>query len=159
LSVRCGLLDVSQTYSPPRTPTRIIVLYTTQRLLGLDSFIEFLKPIYIYDRLCGLVVRVLGYRSGGPGSIPGTTRKKVVGLERGPLSIVSTTEELLARKSRGSGIENQDYSRRGFITLTTWLYPQKLILTSLTGGVSLVGIIRSRIQATEFSFSFLPSVR
>jgi hypothetical protein len=26
------------------------------------------------DRLCGLVVRVLGYRSGDPGSIPGTTR-------------------------------------------------------------------------------------
>jgi hypothetical protein len=53
------------------------------------------------DRLCGLVVRVLGYRSGGPGSIPGTTRKKkkkVVGLERGPLSLVSTTEELLDRK-------------------------------------------------------------
>jgi hypothetical protein len=57
------------------------------------------------DRLCGLVVTVLGYRSGGPGSIPGTTRfseekkrKKVVGLERGPLSLVSTTEELLDRK-------------------------------------------------------------
>jgi hypothetical protein len=48
------------------------------------------------DRLCGLVVRVLGYWSGGPGSIPGTTRKKnIVGLERGPLSLVSTTEELL----------------------------------------------------------------
>jgi hypothetical protein len=28
------------------------------------------------DCLCGLVVRVLGYRSGGPVSIPGTTRKK-----------------------------------------------------------------------------------
>jgi hypothetical protein len=42
------------------------------------------------DRLCGLVVRVLGYRSGGPGSIPGTTRKKNVGLERGALSLVST---------------------------------------------------------------------
>jgi hypothetical protein len=61
--------------------------------------------IYIYmrmcvckDRLCGLVVRVLGYRSGGPGSIPGTTRKKLVGLERGPFSLVSTTEELLDRK-------------------------------------------------------------
>jgi hypothetical protein len=52
------------------------------------------------DRLCGLVVRVLGYRSGGPGSIPGTNRKKkkVVGLERGPLSLVSTTKELLDRK-------------------------------------------------------------
>jgi hypothetical protein len=30
----------------------------------------------IIYRLCGLVVRVLGYRSGGPGSIPGTTREK-----------------------------------------------------------------------------------
>jgi hypothetical protein len=43
----------------------------------------------------------------GPGSIPGTTRfsekkkerqKKVVCLERGALSLVSTTEELLDRK-------------------------------------------------------------
>jgi hypothetical protein len=51
------------------------------------------------DRLCGLVIRVLGCRSGGPGSIPDTTRRKnVVGLERGPLSLVSTTEELLDRK-------------------------------------------------------------
>jgi hypothetical protein len=50
------------------------------------------------DRLCGLVVRVLGYRSGGSGSIPGTTKKKVVVLERGPHSLVSTTEELLDRK-------------------------------------------------------------
>jgi hypothetical protein len=41
---------------------------------------------------------IIGYRSGGPGSIPGTTKKKVVGLERGPLSLVSTTEELLGRK-------------------------------------------------------------
>jgi hypothetical protein len=52
------------------------------------------------DRLCGLVVRVLGYRSGDPGSIPGTTKKKkkVVGLEWGPFSLMSTTEELLDRK-------------------------------------------------------------
>jgi hypothetical protein len=45
-----------------------------------------------------LVVRVIGYRSGGPGSIPGTIRKQGVRLERGPLSLVSTTEELLDRK-------------------------------------------------------------
>jgi hypothetical protein len=51
------------------------------------------------DRLCGLAVRVLGYRSRGPGSIPGTTRKKkVMGLKRGSLSLMSTTEELLDRK-------------------------------------------------------------
>jgi hypothetical protein len=30
----------------------------------------------VCDRLYGLVVRVLGYRSGGPGSIHGTTKKK-----------------------------------------------------------------------------------
>jgi hypothetical protein len=30
---------------------------------------------HICDRLCGLVVTVLGYRSGGPGSIPGTAKK------------------------------------------------------------------------------------
>jgi hypothetical protein len=30
----------------------------------------------VKGRLCGLVVRVLGYRSGGPGSIPGTNQKK-----------------------------------------------------------------------------------
>jgi hypothetical protein len=37
----------------------------------------------IADRLCGLVVRVLGYRYGGPGSIPGTTRKKCSGSGTG----------------------------------------------------------------------------
>jgi hypothetical protein len=37
---------------------------------------------------------------------------KVVVLERGPLSLVSTIEELLGRKSSGSGLENREYSRR-----------------------------------------------
>jgi hypothetical protein len=65
----------------------------------LHSFFQllFMFP-FICDCLCGLVIRILGYRSGGPGSIPGTTRKKVVGLERGPLRLVSTTEELFDRK-------------------------------------------------------------
>jgi hypothetical protein len=36
-----------------------------------------------WDRLCGLVVRVLGYTSGGSGSIPGTTRKKGSGSGTG----------------------------------------------------------------------------
>jgi hypothetical protein len=36
----------------------------------------------------------------------------VVGLERGPLSLVSTMKELLERKNSGSGLENQDYSHR-----------------------------------------------
>jgi hypothetical protein len=70
----------------------------SSKILIVFKVICFCKNIK-RDRLCGLVVRVLGYRSGGPGSIPGTTRKKkVVGLERGALSLVSTTEELLDRK-------------------------------------------------------------
>jgi hypothetical protein len=40
-----------------------------------------------------------------------------VGLERAPLSLVSTTEELLERRSSGSGLENRDYGRRGSATL------------------------------------------
>jgi hypothetical protein len=42
-------------------------------------------------RLCGLVVRLLGYRSGGPGfDSRHYQKKKVMGLERGALSLVST---------------------------------------------------------------------
>jgi hypothetical protein len=65
--------------------------------------------IVVKDRLCGLVARILGYRFGGPGSIPGTTKKKVVGLERGPLSLVSTTEELIDRKVAAVGIRHADH--------------------------------------------------
>jgi hypothetical protein len=42
-----------------------------------------LSDVCIMDRLCSLVVRVLGYRSGGPGSIPGTTKKKISGSGTG----------------------------------------------------------------------------
>jgi hypothetical protein len=42
-----------------------------------------------------------------------------VGLERGPLSLVSTTEELLERKSSGSGLEIEN-TAAGSVTLTSW---------------------------------------
>jgi hypothetical protein len=42
-----------------------------------------------------------------------------VGLERVPLSLLSTIEELLERKSRGSGPENRDYGCRGSADQTT----------------------------------------
>jgi hypothetical protein len=35
-----------------------------------------------------------------------------VGLEQGPLSLVSTIEELLERQISGSGLENREYGRR-----------------------------------------------
>jgi hypothetical protein len=47
--------------------------------------------VYILnDRLCGLVVRVLDYRYSSPGFDSRALQKKLVGLERGALSLVST---------------------------------------------------------------------
>jgi hypothetical protein len=40
----------------------------------------------------------------------------------------------------------------------TPLYPQKLVLTSLTGGGRSVGIVRSRTKAMEFSLDFVYSL-
>jgi hypothetical protein len=62
------------------------------------SFNEWLRS-WIQQAL----VRVSGYRSRGPGSIPGATR--LAGLERSLLNLVSTTEELLVRKSSGSSLK------------------------------------------------------
>jgi hypothetical protein len=42
----------------------------------LSTHITFHCLAFYSDRLCGLLVRVLGYISGGPGSIPGIARKK-----------------------------------------------------------------------------------
>jgi hypothetical protein len=74
-------------------------------------------------------------------------------LERGPLSLVNTTEELLERNSSGSGLESREYAGRD---PSRWprvtFYPQKLSLTLPTSGGRSVGIVRSRTQVTEFSF-------
>jgi hypothetical protein len=75
---------------------------------------------------------------------------EVVGLERGPLSLVSTIEELHGRESSGSCLENREYGRgdpsrwpRGTI------YPQELALTSPTSGGRSIGIVHSPTKATE----------
>jgi hypothetical protein len=77
---------------------------------------------------------------------------EVVGLEQGPLSLVSTTEELLQRKSSGFGLENREYDRR---------YPPRWLRdTPLSAKVgtnlankrrSLGGLVRPRAEATELS--------
>jgi hypothetical protein len=51
--------------------------------------------IHHSDRLCGLVVRVPGYRDPGFDSRRYRIFREVVGLERGPLSLVRIAEELL----------------------------------------------------------------
>jgi hypothetical protein len=71
---------------------------------------HFSKLYVDTDRLCGLVVRVSGYRSRGPGFDSRSYQFfwEVGGLERGPLSLVTTTEELLEWRSSSSGLENRD---------------------------------------------------
>jgi hypothetical protein len=76
---------------------------------------------------------------------------EAVGLERGALSLVSTIEELLGRKSSGSSLEIWEYDRRDS---SCWqigtLYPQKFSLTSPTNGGHSVGIVRPRTEAKKF---------
>jgi hypothetical protein len=78
-----------------------------------------------------------------------------VGLERGPLSLVSTIEELLGRKSSGSGLESREHGRRGPSRRPRGtLYPQMLTLTLLISNGRSVGIVCSRTQVMEFFFFF-----
>jgi hypothetical protein len=83
-----------------------------------------------------------------------------VGLEWGPLSIVSTIEELFGKKSSGSSLKNREYGSKH---PSHWprgsLYPKKLALTSPVSGGRSVGIVRSRTQATEFSLETFGTAR
>jgi hypothetical protein len=77
-----------------------------------------------------------------------------VGLERGPLSLVSTIE-LLGRKSSGSGLESREYGRTGYVALTTrHRLSAKLALTSPRSGGGSVGIVGSLTEAMEFSLVY-----
>jgi hypothetical protein len=130
----------------------------------------FIPMVTLVDLLCGLVVWVPGCRTEmycvscevqsswlqiqrlGFDSRCYQIFWAVVGLERGPLGLVSTVDELLERKS-GSGQESREYVRRN---PSRWprgtLYPQELALISPTSGGRLVGIVRLRTQAAEFYF-------
>jgi hypothetical protein len=76
----------------------------------------------------------------------------VVGLEQGPLSLVSTIEELLGRKSSGSVLESREYGRRGPSgRLRDTFYQQKLALISMTSCGRSVGIVVLGTEATELA--------
>jgi hypothetical protein len=76
-----------------------------------------------------------------------------VGLERGPLSLVRITEELLEWKSNGSGQENLTNDRGDPLR---WprdtLYQQKLALISPISGGRSVGIVRLRTKGHGILF-------
>jgi hypothetical protein len=73
------------------------------------------------------------------------------GSGTGFTNFMSTIEELLERKSSGSGLESREYDSRN---PSRWprgiLCPHKLAITSPTRGGRSVGIFRSRTETTEF---------
>jgi hypothetical protein len=65
---------------------------------GVSRDVDFLLPVKAF-RICANVCRLCGV---------GVRVPEAVGLERGPLSLVRIIEELLERKSSGSGLENRN---------------------------------------------------
>jgi hypothetical protein len=78
-----------------------------------------------------------------------------VGLERGPLSLVTITEELLERKV-AAPVYKTEINGRG--DSLRWprdtIYPLKLALTSPTSGGRSVGIVRWWTKAPEFLYVY-----
>jgi hypothetical protein len=72
-----------------------------------------------------------------------------VGLERGPLSLVSTTVELLGRVS--APVKKTEITDVGIRRAyhATPIYPLKLALTSPTSSVRSVGIVRSLTKSMD----------
>jgi hypothetical protein len=73
---------------------------------------------------------------------------EVMGLERGPLSLVTTIEELFRRNNSCSGLENWQYGRKGqhdtpLSAEVGTIFPDKR---------RSLGIVRSRTQTTESVF-------
>jgi hypothetical protein len=75
-----------------------------------------------------------------------------VGLERGPLSLLSTTEELRERKNSGSGLETENTAvgiRHADHVASSI---RKSALNSLKSGGRSAGIVRSRTLTKESLF-------
>jgi hypothetical protein len=111
--------------------------------------------VYVFKNDCfyGLVVKVPGHRSTGPGSIPDATRfSEKLWVWNGVHSasweqLKSYLEEKVAalgQKIENTAIEDPSWRQRGP------LYPRKLSLTTPRSCDRSDGIVRSGIQATEF---------
>jgi hypothetical protein len=126
-------------------------------LQSLFSIIIYLFDCEIEDRLCGLVVRVPGYRSKGP--VFDSRRYQifweVVALEWGHLSLMGTIEGLLERNNSGSGLKTENTAVESIALTTRHPLSTKSALTSPTSGGRSFSIVHSWTKAMEISFSFM----
>jgi hypothetical protein len=67
-------LTLEDSYDLENTQRMFVDLCYNRFFFQSNSFCNYESMLNNFDRLCGLVVRVPGYRSRGPGSIPGSTR-------------------------------------------------------------------------------------
>jgi hypothetical protein len=116
---------------------------------------EWCGILFFFDRLCGLLAWVPGYRVRSPGfdSWRNQIFWEVVGLKQGPLSPVTTIEGLLGRNNSGFSLENREYSCRD----PPWwprdtLYLKKVGSDFPTSIGRSVGIVCSQTKAAEFPF-------
>ena len=119
------------------------------------------SSLLIRDRLCGLVVRVSSYRYRGLGF---DSRRYQIFLSSSGSGTGSSQPREPREvnwgatwiKSSGSRSRKQRLTAVGTRCAdhVTPLYPQKLALTSPTGGGRSVGIVRSQTKATEFSLVY-----
>jgi hypothetical protein len=133
-------------------PKTIYYLYSFL-LDSSKTFIIYFCITRRSDRLCGLVVRIPGNRTGGPDSIPGASR-----FLRSSGSGTGSTQPreynwgaTWKKKSIGFCPENREFGLRN---PSRWprciLNLQKLALASPTSGGRSVGIVISRTEAMEF---------
>jgi hypothetical protein len=95
------------------------------------------------------VVRVPCYRARGPGfDFRHCHIFWEVGLKRGPLSLVSTIENLLGRNNSGSGLESREY----YSGDPTRQPISAKVGTMTTSGGRSVGIVRWLTKTTEFLY-------
>jgi hypothetical protein len=98
----------------------IIVILISYKSSIYNWFNNFKDCWEFVECLCGLVVSLwLQIQRSGFDSRRYQIFWEVVGLERGPLSLVSTIEEVLERKSNSYGICKRDYGCKGSAVLTT----------------------------------------
>jgi hypothetical protein len=119
--------------------TRFLTEMSTRNLPGVKGgrqpqhhlradYLEIMGALKSQGHLCGLVVRVPGYRCGGPGfNSRALQEKKNSGSGTGSTQPREYNWELLGRNSSGSGLESREYGRGDS---SRWprgtLYPQKV---------------------------------
>jgi hypothetical protein len=118
--IKCGIQDVSQPSEPPLSVTGIALLFFLCITMFKNPDTEVEK--FIRNNFSEQCRRPLVWSSGqsfwvqiqrsGLDSRRYQIFWEAVGLERGPLSLVNTTEELLGRQSSGSDLDNINYVRR-----------------------------------------------